>query len=267
MKFLIQKIDNKVVHDFSFTLLESIRYQNWLANNQKTMIFKNIYCHTNDKVYFFNPYHQYYVPVGSVEFVTAWFQKFYNHIPQPINVPKELFNYPSFDFTMRKIFNGDHRDIKELPHGKYFVKSNANIKGFTEILKINDNFSWSIPVGNYQISEYVDIQSEWRVFVYQDKFVGLQNYSGDFKKFPDVYKIKEMIKAYKDAPIAYTLDVGVGKSQHHKKYGFFLGNDTFIIEVHDFFSCGLYGFADHKIYPYMLYRWHNEYINKIKNGK
>ena len=259
MKFLIQKIDNKVVHDFSFTLLESIRYQNWLTNTKdiKVKYLDYIVITDPDMIYpiQWKSIHRDYVPVGSVEFVTEFLGHFYGLIPKPINVPEELFG---IEFTQRKIFNGTEKDFK----GRLFVKSNDKIKSITGIL--NETESYDLPVGNYQFSDVISIESEWRVFVYQDKLVGLQNYSGDFTKFPDVHKIEEMIKAYKNAPIAYTLDVGVGKSQYHKKYGFFLGNDTFIIEVHDFFSCGLYGFAEHKIYPYMLYRWHYEYLNKIK---
>ena len=33
MDFLIQTIKGKVTHDFSFTLLEAIQYQNWYNNN------------------------------------------------------------------------------------------------------------------------------------------------------------------------------------------------------------------------------------------
>lgn len=29
--------------------------------------------------------------------------------------------------------------------------------------------------------------------------------------------------------------------------------------VHDFFSCGLYGFADHNILPYMFKDWFKEF--------
>lgn len=252
MRFLIQKIDNKVVHDFSFILLESIRYQNWFQNDPKAMTVKYINCHANDKVWFFNPFHEHYVPVGSVEFVTTWFKRFHDHTLQPINIPDELL-VPRF--VKRPVFNGNHMDLEDLAHGKYFVKTNTHFKGFAEVLRLGDDFSWNIPAGNYQISQYIDIQSEWRAFIYQGKLVGLQNYSGDYTKFPNVQSILWMIHGYKSAPIAYTLDVGVND------------HDTFVIECHDFFSCGLYGFAEHKIYPYMLYRWFHEYLNKIKNGK
>lgn len=33
MKFLLQTINKEIKHDFSFTLLESIDFQNWLKND------------------------------------------------------------------------------------------------------------------------------------------------------------------------------------------------------------------------------------------
>jgi hypothetical protein len=249
MRFLIQKIDKEVRHDFSFTLLESIRYQKWLQGDDADVVLKYINCKANDGVWFFKPFHEHYVPVGSVEFVLSWMKRFGIPIPKPINVPEELFD-PFF--TARPIINCNHMDTEDLPHGKWFVKSATAFKGFAEVLRIDDNHSWNIPAGNYQMSEYIEIESEWRAFVYQGKLVGLQNYSGSFSTFPNVRTILHMILRYDSAPIAYTLDVGVNN------------HDTFIIEVHDFFSCGLYGFANHKIYPYMLYRWFHEYLNKNK---
>lgn len=246
MKFLIQKIDNKVVHDFSFTLLESIRYQNWLQN-EKALEFKYFNTHPSDKNWFFKPFHQFYIPVGTVEFVTAWFQRFHDHTPKPINVPNELRV-----FAGRSIWNADENGFYK-GYGKLFVKSNDRIKGIVGIFNENE---YDFPAGNYQFSEVIKIDSEWRCFVYQNKLVGLQNYSGDFTMFPNVSHIEMMIKDYKSAPVAYTLDVGV-----------FNYCDTFVIEVHDFFSCGLYGFADHSTYPYMLTRWNYEYLRDVVYGK
>ena len=252
MRFVIQKIDKEIRHDFAFTLLESIRYQKWKQGEDADVVVRYVNCAANDGVWFFSPFHQHYIPIGSVEFVTSWFKRFHDHTPKPINIPYEL-NEPFF--TKRPVMDGTHLDIQHLAHGKWFVKSNDKIKGLAEMLKIDDNHSWTIPEGNYQMSEEIPIHSEWRCFVYQGKLVGLQNYSGGFSTFPDVPSILHMVHAYKDAPVAYTLDVGVND------YG------TFVIEVHDFFSCGLYGFANHDILPFMYSRWHYEYLNKIKNGK
>ena len=63
-------------------------------------------------------------------------------------------------------------------------------------------------------------------------------------------KIKAMINAYKTQPIAFTLDVAISN------------NDTVIIEVHDFFSCGLYGFSEHKILPFMFSKWFFSFVSK-----
>jgi len=248
MKFLIQTIDKEIKHDFAFTLLESIRYQNWLQK-EEVITYQTLEYHDKQKDWF-KLSHEFYVPVGSVEFVLSWMKRFGVPTPTPINIPDEL-NQPHF--THRPVINGTHTDIEDLVHGKWFVKSATQFKGFAEVLRIDDNHSWSVPEGNYQMSTYINIESEWRAFVYKGELVGLQNYGGDFTKFPNIHKINHMIHNYKSAPVAYTLDVGVDFP------------DTFIIEVHDFFSCGLYGFAEHKIYPYMLYRWFHEYLKKCNN--
>jgi hypothetical protein len=248
MRFLIQKCKGKIVHDFSFTLLESIRYLRWSANGNDLDITVKyldfIDAENENRNWWFKPFHQHYIPVGSVEFVTAWFKRFHDHKPLPINVPEELWG-----FANRTIWNGDENGYKK-GYGRLFVKSNDHIKGF----KLSIKEDYELPKGNYQFSEEIDIESEWRGFVYQNKLVGLQNYSGDFTMFPDVSHINFMISQYKSAPVAYTLDVGV------------FDDKTFVIECHDFFSCGLYGFADHRILPFMHSRWHYEYLKNTVHG-
>lgn len=229
MKFLCQTINNKVVHDFVFQLAESVNYLNWW--NQKEDFATIQYCELDDEM----PIG--FVPVGTVEFVEKYLKVHYNKTVKPINVPESLM---LLRFTQRRIFNGTEKDIGI---GDNFVKSNDRIKGFSEA------FCKVAPEGNYQISAMIDIESEYRCFVYQKRLVGIQNYSGNFEIFPNVEKIKEMIRAYENAPVAYTLDVGVNK------------HDTFVIEVHDFFSCGLYGFSDNRIYAKMLYSWFMNFIN------
>ena len=246
MKFLIQKIDGEIRHDFSFTLLESVKFNNWIHhNNDMKVRFVNTFniIEPND-IYpmQFKSFHKNYVPVGSVEFVNDYLMHFYNITLKPINVPENLFLY-----TNRHIFNGTEKDLKG--HGKSFVKSNDGIKKFAEI--IEDDYE--LPMGNYQISEIISIDSEWRAFVYQNKLVGLENYSGDFTIFPNVYVIKSIIAEYKSAPVAYTLDVGINNK-----------GATFVIEVHPFISCGLYSFKNLAILPQMFYKCFKEYLIKNK---
>ena len=99
-----------------------------------------------------------------------------------------------------------------------------------------------------QVSQLIDIESEWRVFVFHGEIKHLANYSGNCTIFPSVERIKEMIKCYQSAgaPIAYTIDVGITSDEK-----------TVVIECHRFFSCGLYGFNDYSVIPYMFSQtWH-----------
>lgn len=223
MKFLIQTIDGQVKHDFSFTLLESIRFQNWIRNDNSIEA-----CFTDDITI------PDCIPIGDNAFVIKYLNDYYGLTPKPKNIPIELIDKK---WTGRNVINGTEKDIT----GRMFVKSNDKIKSFTEICD-------SAPEGNYQISDIIDITSEWRSFVYNGKMVGLQHYSGEFDVFPDVNKIRSMINNYKSQPISYTLDVAISN------------NDTVIIEVHDFFSCGLYGFSEHKILPFMFSRWFYSFV-------
>jgi len=247
MKFLIQKIDKEVTHDFSFTLLESLRFLNWVRRGSDDLAkikFFNTDSNSNLSDIEFKSYHINYIPVGSVEFVIKYFEQFYNVTPKPINVPEELF-HPHY--SRRPIFNGVEKDLAK-GDGRWFVKSNSKIKSTCGILNINEPYE--LPQGEYQFSEPISIDGEWRGFVRNKQLVGLQNYSGEFTKFPNVEAIKGMINAYKSAPIAYTLDVGVND------FG------TFVIECHDFFSCGLYGFNSSNL-PHMFSQWFHEYVKNI----
>lgn len=228
MKFIIQTINGQVKHDFSFTLIESLEYYNWFYDNTETMYILSDTIDGDINEWERNDV----IPIGSVEFVNDYLKKYYNKEMKPINIPYALMGER---YTKRDvIYLNSQEDLSYL--GKRFVKSHDKIKGLTDILDLSKN---KLPIGNYMISKVIDVHSEWRAFVYKDKLVGLNNYSGDFTIFPDVQLIEEMIEKNHSCPIAYTLDVGIND------------DGTFIIEVHDFISCGLYGFADLKNIPFM----------------
>lgn len=222
--FLIQTIDNKVKHDFSFQLLEAIDYQNWYCNEKRYDVILSENCDIENCI-----------PVGAVEFVLLYLKKHYGiEGVKPINIPPELMN---LTFLKRHVEIVDTEKspvlIKDKP---LFIKDNNKIKGFADIITDGSRLK-----GEYLVSEVINIDSEWRAFVYRSRLVGLQNYSGDFTLFPDVTLINDMIQTYSQCPPAYTLDVGINKEK-----------GTFLIEVHNFFSCGLYGFHDHRILPQMF---------------
>jgi len=231
-EFLIQTVNGKVVHDFAFELIKSIEYHEWYYKPNIDLKYTLTEGLLKPNC----------VPIGSLEFVLGYLKHYYDLEPKPINVPKELMVE---EFSKRKMWFGnsgivDNRNV--------FIKSMEKYKsitGYSEHLGIipNDHM--------YQMSEIVDIYSEWRAFVDKGKLVGLQNYAGEFTMFPNIELIQKMIKAYTEAPISYTLDIGIGE------------NGTFVIEIHPFFSCGLYGYSNYKLIPYMFIRTFRDIIKSV----
>lgn len=224
------------MHDFSFALIEAIKYNNWYYDEKVyDYIFNSEIIYESD-----------YIPIGSVEFVLHCLEKFHNiKNVKPLNIPEEL-RKPKYLKRWVDIINinTNTTTINFFDKNKsMFIKDNTKIKSVAEIFIPNRGY----PPGEYLISEFIDIESEWRSFVFNKKLIGLQNYSGDFTMFPNVELINEMIKDYSNNG-AYTLDVGINDK------------GTFVIECHDFFSCGLYGFADYKMLPLMFINTWNKLI-------
>jgi hypothetical protein len=236
-----------------------------------------------------------YTPVGSVEFVQEFVRVLWgscgdiNHI-KPLNVPGELM--PTI-YSGRTVFNIDDeadalkkvitlKQQRKL-YGRWFVKDSYIIKHpdnhFYDVIEDTNNGAMTCEarfgqdgksvtkvfdrdfhkhIVSKQISSLIpNIVSEWRVFV--DKkatsngpVIGIENYRGDPLMFPKKERILQFIEAYTTSPIIYTLDVMV--DEH--------GN-TWVLECHEFFSCGLYGFQ-HTNYPHMLDRAWFDIRNRLE---
>ena len=119
-----------------------------------------------------------------------------------------------------------------------FVKSAARVKGDTcSIIQMEDIDLLGLKSNEpYFVSEPVDIVSEWRIFVKRGRVVGVRNYGGDEWVVPDRTTVLSMVNAYHVvSPFSYTLDVAAIQNSNGTVY-------TDIVEVHNFISCGLYGF-------------------------
>ncbi len=173
------------------------------------------------------------IPIGDLNYVRQFMQMYYNVDKMaPINVPLELWNKK---YLKRNLF--EYTGNEGLGDKVVFVKSAERLKGIAETMRYSEVSQLNEKV---IISDVIEnIISEWRAFVHRGQLVGLNNYLGDFTVFPDVVIIKEMINVYKNCPLSYTLDVAVCE------------HGTVIIEVHNFVSCGLYGFNEHKLLPLM----------------
>jgi len=80
------------------------------------------------------------------------------------------------------------------------------------------------------VCDPIEILSEHRVYVHNKKAIYSCNYSGDFRISPDFSYADKLIDAYKEQPIAYTIDVAILKD----------GSMT-VIEFNDFWAIGSYG--------------------------
>lgn len=179
-------------------------------------------------------------PVGSINFVHGYFEKHNLKIPAPLNIPKPLWKHSNLN---PRLLVGEAELDKPM-----WVKS-------TEQFKHEHNGEQkSIPAGEWQVTDMVDILSEWRGFVFNDRLIDCKCYSGDWDRVPDRKYINKAIDLWRGAPFAYTIDVGV------------LKNKTCIIECHNFYSCGLYGFNFPSKYPLMLYSTYKFITNNTRRA-
>ncbi|MCM1167221.1 MAG: ATP-grasp domain-containing protein [Lachnospiraceae bacterium] len=171
------------------------------------------------------------IPVGSVEFALDWFKQAGIENIKPLNIPKELWEYCRHYITIDKYSNVS---------GHFMMKDTDKIKA-----ENNGEYFFHGVGGDdkkYFLSRWVeDVKSEWRAFIYDGDVRDIRCYSGDPWVIPDKAYVEEIAKIYSDISKkrAFTLDVMVTDCK------------TDIVELHDFFSCGLYGFEDYSVLPLM----------------
>lgn len=170
-----------------------------------------------------------HVPIGNLTFVQYFLREYYDieHL-YPLEVP-DILRKDKYLKRKYQIMLG--KDIPKI--GRYFVKGVDTLKDFSYSGDIMDLKHHAVVDANtlYQVSDEVDIISEYRVYVFNRKIVDIAFYNGDVTVFPDINLIKEMValvSMQEDLPISYSLDIMVTK----------LG--TSIVEMHNFIAVGLY---------------------------
>ena len=233
-KFLLQSEDGMLSEDVT-TVRECIHEYNWLNPNDKHEIR---YASKADIAY--TDYSD-FIPVGSIEFVEECLRN-YNGISQikPVLIPDELSAFAGRNYCLFENSSSLSDTLALWRQPRVFIKSASRCKcdyaGFYNIKEISH-----IPEDLYFVSEPLSIVSEWRAFVFVGEVQDVRCYDGDFWKTPDKETVERMIKSYRDCSPAYTLDVAVVKTE--------AGFRTVVMEVHNFISCGLYGFRSKRILP------------------
>lgn len=257
--FLIESKGTTPVHDFGFTMMEAVKYHQWYYGKDSPYSLHFI---ENDmrpdsesfaiaQVYL-QPMTNKVIPVGSIGFTEKFMKLIYGVKLKPINIPQQLCVH---EFLKRNTSKVTMNEPWSFAGKGFFIKDIGMFKGYTDFSHPDS----IVPKGTYLISDPIDIISEYRCFVYSGELVGIHYYSGDFTVFPQVETIQDMIEVYTDCPKAYSLDVAVAKTAD--------GINTVLIEVHDIFSCGLYGFSDFNLLTKMYVSWHNECMEKKVVGR
>lgn len=153
-----------------------------------------------------------------------------------LNVPVHDYPIELKEFYGRKIYAGILGEIVNIPDnwGK-FIKPKAGSKVFTgrvvngthDLIGIGLPFDYPI-----WISEVVEFIAEWRCFVLDGRVLDVRPYTGDYHAQFDASVIDEAISCWKDAPIAYGLDIGVTRDGR-----------TLVVEVNDGYALGNYGLS------------------------
>lgn len=193
------------------------------------------------------------VIIASVQASNEFFKAGGINPPTYIGYPIELENY--LGRQVCEIFFSDIPDY-DYP---YFIKPSNDVKKFTGTVIENDfglnilrDYDGVKDEDSVLLSNVINIVSEYRCFVHENELKGIQYYLGDFREYPDVSVIDNMILDYKSSNVAYTLDVGVTDK-----------GETILIEVNDMWAIGSYG-MNARIYALMCVRRMREIA---RNGK
>lgn len=187
---------------------------------------------------------------GSVYMVREALKRF-GYEPFVQDYPSELREFLGRNIAMMKmnefmvLVNSDEfetpRFVKPVLHKQFVGKV---VRSFADIIQLagipDDSEVW--------VSDVVDFYTEWRVFVLREQVVGIKHYKGNAWALPSKFEIERMIGAFKNAPAAYSLDVGVVARDSG-------GSSTLLVEINDSFALGAYGLPSIKYCQMIAARW------------
>lgn len=218
------------------------------------VIVDNINIHTGaylmgEEVITYQNWHE--IPMLRQEDVVCDYINETKQLLRAMGIEVKTYDYPEElkAFYGREIRQAVMGDIVNIPDNwGHFVKPLAASKAFVGrvVNGTKDLIGIGLPM-DYPIwmSEAVEFLAEWRCFVLDGEVIDVRPYKGDYHYTYDPAVIDAAVAAWKDAPIAYALDIGVTSDQR-----------TLIVEVNDGFALGQYGLNAFLAFKFHRARWH-----------
>lgn len=231
------------------------------TKNINKMIVWNIEDFNEDAIYSNKIDMKNIVAIGDIPFVQGYLRKIYKiNNMNPIEVPKCL---RTEEFLKRKysIVKAEY-----IPHkGIYFIKDVSTLKSFCyctgndlsylnikkiikspekiKAIKKTDTSLYLNSEHLYQVSEFVNVLSEYRVYIIDGQIEAISNYNGNPCILPDTELIKKANIIYsmeKDYPKSYSMDIMI------------TDRGTCIAEIHPWCCLGLYNslWGDNLLFAY-----------------
>jgi hypothetical protein len=168
--------------------------------------------------------------------------------PNIVDLPQDLWPYAA-----RRIWESTLGEFRREAISSEFdpaihVKPLIHQKLFTGL--VVSKFRDLIPTAHHgddvQIlcQEALRFESEWRSYILRDKILQVCCYKGNPLLFPDPSVMQQAITAFRERPIAFSLDWAVTPS-----------SATVLVEVNDGFSLGNYGLPGHLYTAMVEARW------------
>ncbi|GAB3318004.1 ATP-grasp domain-containing protein [Larkinella ripae] len=174
--------------------------------------------------------------------------------PDVIDYPDSLRSYlgrrlriTSYGEIEDKVFSGDHSPVFIKPQNTHKLFTGFVATDVRSLLNANgagrDTQIW--------VSDTMLFVAEYRVFILNGKILNVSLYNGDLSYLPNIAAIRQMVKSYEDAPLAYSIDVGITPSLYQ-----------YLVEVNDAYALGNYG-LDSFLYAQMIQARWDEVVKKV----
>jgi hypothetical protein len=233
MKVYIRKEKNK---EFNNTNLYAA-YDGFNQLGIEIEYFSNVKDITNN-----NPEDIIVSGIGDVRYILDKLSKSYPTLEYPESICKhEYLGRRIWKDVLGSIMSNKEKlgiFIKPVEGGKLFTGTVVrDFKDFRACVGAQENTEvWC--------SDVVNFVSEYRCFIRYGEILDAKNYNGDCFISPNKEILTSIIRDYKDAPNAYTIDLGVTDK-----------GETLLIEVNEGYSVGAYGLNSIKYAKLLATRW------------